>query len=73
MVVSYPGHSLREGSYSSAEMQQAYATAPANWAGVCAPARARVCVFQDNPALKKSCYFEKKIKDEKLDPFYRDK
>ena len=31
-LVSYPGHSLVEGSYSSAEMQLVYSTAPANYA-----------------------------------------
>ena len=32
-LVSYPGHSLEEGSYLSAEKQLMYSTAPANWAG----------------------------------------
>ena len=31
VLVSYPGQSL-EGSYSSAEMQSKYSTAPADWA-----------------------------------------
>ena len=30
-LISYPGHSLEE-SYSSAEKQSVYSTAPANWA-----------------------------------------
>ena len=30
-LISYPGYSL-VGSYSSAEMQLVYSTAPANWA-----------------------------------------
>ena len=30
--VSYPGHSLREGSYPSVEVQSVYSTAPADWA-----------------------------------------
>ena len=30
--VLYPGHSLGEGSYSSAEMQLVYSTALADWA-----------------------------------------
>ena len=32
VLMSYPGHSWREGSYPSAEMQSVYSTAPANWA-----------------------------------------
>ena len=31
-LVSYPGHSLRVGSYPSAEVQLVYSTAPADWA-----------------------------------------
>ena len=31
-LVSYPGHSLGGGSYSSAEKQSVYSTAPADWA-----------------------------------------
>ena len=30
--MSYPGHSLGGGSYSSAEKQSVYSTAPADWA-----------------------------------------
>ena len=39
-LVSYPGHSFREGSYSSAEMQSVYSTTPADWAvqRICSPA-----------------------------------
>ena len=32
-LVSYPGHSLRGGSYTSVEMQLVDSTALANWAG----------------------------------------
>ena len=31
-LASYPGHSLGEGSYPSAEKKSVYSTAPANWA-----------------------------------------
>ena len=31
-LVSYPGHSLVEGSYPSAEIQSVYSVAPADWA-----------------------------------------
>ena len=31
-LVSYPGHSLGEGSYPSVEVQSVYSTAPADWA-----------------------------------------
>ena len=30
-LASYPGHSLGAGSYSSAEVQSVYSTAPADW------------------------------------------
>ena len=38
-LMSYSGHSLEGGSYSSAEMQSVYSTAPVDWA-VC------VCIYQ---------------------------
>ena len=31
-LVLYPGHSLRGGSYLSAEVQSVYSTAPTDWA-----------------------------------------
>ena len=33
-LMSYPGHSLEEKSYPSAEKQSVYSTAPADWASV---------------------------------------
>ena len=32
LLMSYLGHSLRVGSYPSAEMQSVYSTTPADWA-----------------------------------------
>ena len=44
-LMSYPGYSL-VGSYSSAEMQSVYFTAPANW---------EVCCFNLNSVHNKIC------------------
>ena len=44
-LVSYPGHSLDGRSYSSAEKQSVYSTAPADWASGSSTAY-NICCFQ---------------------------